>query len=294
MGKMKGNRLNTAANVGTFVTSRQQLAQQKAIADNTAAALQIQQNLLEIQKQQAYEADYDRLLARTDRAVAEGRMTRGQADYDLLVARIDRAVGEGRKNPNEAFHELLVARADLDVTEGRRTRDGADTHIKLEWYNHLNPAPTPGTRVTRSFGAMLTASLSSATAGWYTTKEVGVARRWDGGRWTLETMPAAAAKEIARHEWLSVSAEGQVQKSRTTAGILGILLGFVGAHRFYLGDKGWGVVQMSVFLLTFAFTFGIVGLWGLIEGIMILCKAKTFSRDASGVPLKEASGAPLK
>lgn len=275
---MKGNRLNTAANVGTFVTSRQQLEQQRRMAADTSA-------LLEIQKQQAYEADYDRLLNRTDRAVAEGSMTRGQADYALLTVRTDRAVAEGRKKPNDAFHELLVARAHLDVAEGRLTRYEADTHIELEWYNHLNPAPKPGTRVTHSFGAMLTASLGAATAGWY-NKEMGVARRWDGAKWTLETMPAAAAKEIARHEWLSVTAKGQVQKSRTTAGILGILLGFVGAHRFYLGHKGWGVLQVTLFVMTFAFTYGIVGLWGLIEGIMILCKAKTFSRDASGVPIK--------
>ena len=284
LGKMKGNRLNTAANVGSFATGRQQLAQQRAIAANTAAALQIQQNLLKIQQQQAYEADYDRLLQRTDRAVAEGSMTRGHADYALLVARTDRAVAEGHKNPNEAFHELLVARAYLDVAEGRLTRDQADAHIALEWYNHLNKAPKPGTRVTHSFSAGLDASLGSATAGWY-NKE-GVARLWDGARWTLEVMPAAAAKEIARHEWLSVTAEGRVQKSRTTAGILGILLGFVGAHRFYLGQKGWAVVQVVVFVLTFSFTFGIVGLWGLTEGIMILCKAKQFSRDASGVPIK--------
>lgn len=278
LGKMKGNRLNTAANVGTFVTSRQQLEQQRKLAADTSA-------LLEIQRRQAYEADYDRLLNRTDRDVAEGRITRGQADYTLLAARTDRAVAEGRKRPNEAFYDLLVARAELDVAEGRLTRNEADTHIELEWYNHINPAPKPGTRVTHSFGAMLNASLSSATAGWY-NKETGVARRWDGARWTLETMPATTAKDIARHEWLSVTAEGRVQKSRTTAGILGILLGFVGAHRFYLGDKGWGGLQVAVFLLTFPLTFGLVGLWGVIEGIMILCKANTFSRDASGVPLK--------
>jgi TM2 domain-containing membrane protein YozV len=282
---MKGNRLNTAANVGSFATGRQQLRQQRAIAANTAAAMMIQEKQLEIQKQQAYEADYDRLLNRVDRDVAQGRITRGQAEYTLLAARTDRAVAEGRKRPNEAFYELLVARAELDVAEGRVTRNEADTHVELEWYNHINPAPKPGTRVTHSFSAMLNASLGAATAGWY-NKEAGVARRWDGARWTLETMPAATAKEIARHEWLSVATEGRLQKSRTTAGILGILLGFVGAHRFYLGDKGWGVLQVAAFLLTFAFTFGLVGLWGVIEGIMILCKANTFSRDASGVPLK--------
>ncbi|WP_209752942.1 MULTISPECIES: hypothetical protein [unclassified Arthrobacter] len=53
-----------------------------------------------------------------------------------------------------------------------------------------------------------------------------------------------------------------------------------------MGDKGWGVLQVAVFVLTFAFTFGLVALWGVIEGIMILCKANTFSRDAAGVPLK--------
>lgn len=133
-----------------------------------------------------------------------------------------------------------MARAELDAAEGRLTRNEADTHIELESYNHTNPATKPGTRVTHSFGAMLNASLGSATAGWY-NKETGVARRWDGERWTLETMPAAAAKEIARHERLSVSAEGRVQKSRTTAGILGILLGFVGAA-VLLGRQGLGRV----------------------------------------------------
>lgn len=200
---MKGNRLNTAANVGTFVTSRQQLEQQRKLAADTSA-------MLDIQRRQAYEVDYDRLLNRTDRDVAEGRITRGQADYSLLVARTDRAVVEGHKTPTDAFHDLLVARAELDVAEGRLTRNEADTHIELEWYNHINPAPKPGSRVTHSFGAMLNASLSSATAGWYNT-ETGVARRWDGARWTLETTSATAAKEIARHEWLSVTAEGRVQ-----------------------------------------------------------------------------------
>lgn len=285
MGKMKGNRLNTASNVGSFVTARQQLAHQRAIEANTAAAMELQKKLLEIQRQQAYEADYDRLLHRTDREVSLGRMTRSQADYNLLAARTERAVLEGRKTRNEAFYDLLVAQVKLDVEEGRLNPEQAAYVVDLEWYNHMNPAPKPGTRVTHSFGAMLNASLGAASAGWY-NKEPGVARRWDGRRWTLETMPASTAKEIARREWLSVTPQGRVQKSRTTAGILGILLGFVGAHRFYLGDKGLGAVQLAVFLVTFAFTFGVVGLWGVIEGIMILCKANNFSRDALGVPLK--------
>jgi|APHM01.1.fsa_nt_gi Predicted membrane protein len=53
---------------------------------------------------------------------------------------------------------------------------------------------------------------------------------------------------------------------RTTAGIFAILLGSFGAHRFYLGDTGLGVIY-----LCFSWT-GIPGLVGLIEGIIYLTK----------------------
>ncbi|WP_253908513.1 NINE protein, partial [Arthrobacter sp. H41] len=73
------------------------------------------------------------------------------------------------------------------------------------------------------------------------------------------------------------------QKSRLVAGLLGILLGSLGIHRFYLGYTTIGVVQIIV---TFV-TFGFGALWGFIEGILILVGAQTFSRDARGIPLKE-------
>jgi TM2 domain-containing membrane protein YozV len=53
-------------------------------------------------------------------------------------------------------------------------------------------------------------------------------------------------------------------KSKATAGILGILLGDFGAHKFYLGETGMGILYL-VFFWTF-----IPGLIGLIEGIMYL------------------------
>ena len=93
-------------------------------------------------------------------------------------------MAEGRKKPNEAFHELLVARAYLDVAEGRLTRDEADTHIELEWYNHLNPAPKPGTRVTHSFGAMLTrASAPQQPVGTTRRGALPAAGTGRDGRW---------------------------------------------------------------------------------------------------------------
>ncbi|MFF5794305.1 NINE protein [Paeniglutamicibacter sp. NPDC012692] len=76
---------------------------------------------------------------------------------------------------------------------------------------------------------------------------------------------------------------GTEQKSRLAAGLLGILLGGLGIHRFYLGYTAIGILQIVVTVLT----GGIGGLWGLIEGIMILVGSSSFRADARGVPLKE-------
>ena len=73
------------------------------------------------------------------------------------------------------------------------------------------------------------------------------------------------------------------QKSRLVAGLLGILLGSLGIHRFYLGYVGIGIAQIAVTIVT----FGLGAIWGFIEGIMILVGAESFRRDAKGVPLKE-------
>ena len=55
-------------------------------------------------------------------------------------------------------------------------------------------------------------------------------------------------------------------KSRLVAGLLGILLGGLGIHNFYLGNTGRGVAQLILSCLT----FGIASIWGFIEGILIL------------------------
>ncbi len=71
------------------------------------------------------------------------------------------------------------------------------------------------------------------------------------------------------------------QKSRVVAGVLGILLGSLGIHRFYLGHIGIGIIQILVSI----FTFGMGSIWGFIEGIVILCSPSTFPTDAKGLPL---------
>lgn len=74
-------------------------------------------------------------------------------------------------------------------------------------------------------------------------------------------------------------AEGE-GKSKLTAGLLGIFLGWLGIHNFYLGRTGRAVVQLLLGL----FTVGIVSsVWGLIEGILIL--TGSIKTDGKGNPL---------
>ena len=53
-------------------------------------------------------------------------------------------------------------------------------------------------------------------------------------------------------------------KKKSTAGILGILLGGIGAHKFYIGSWGWGLIY-----LLFVWTY-VPAIIGLIEGIIYL------------------------
>jgi TM2 domain-containing membrane protein YozV len=65
----------------------------------------------------------------------------------------------------------------------------------------------------------------------------------------------------------------QGTKSRVTAGILAILLGDFGIHKFYLGKIGQGIVY-----LIFCWT-GIPAIIGLVEGILyLLMKDEEFAQ----------------
>jgi len=75
-------------------------------------------------------------------------------------------------------------------------------------------------------------------------------------------------------------AYGWSDKSKTTAGLLQILLGSFGVGRIYLGYTGLGIAQIAVVWLT----CGIGGIWTLIDGIMILTGKVP---DAQGRPLRD-------
>lgn len=61
-------------------------------------------------------------------------------------------------------------------------------------------------------------------------------------------------------------------KNRTTAGILAILLGSLGVHKFYLGYNTAGIIMLVASVITFGMAAGIMGLIGLVEGILYLTK----------------------
>lgn len=76
-------------------------------------------------------------------------------------------------------------------------------------------------------------------------------------------------------------------KSKLAAGLLGIFLGGLGIHRLYLGYTTIGIIQIVLTVFVGVFTFGLVALWGFIEGIMILAGANYFRQDARGIPLRD-------
>lgn len=61
------------------------------------------------------------------------------------------------------------------------------------------------------------------------------------------------------------------------AGICGILLGSLGIHKFILGYPTAGIIMLLVTIFgswcTFGIAGGIMGIIGLVEGIMYLCKS---------------------
>ena len=82
-------------------------------------------------------------------------------------------------------------------------------------------------------------------------------------------------------------------KSRLAAGLLGIFLGAFGVHNFYLGYTGKAVTQLVLTIVGFILccvvvgvfiVFG-VGIWGLVEAIMIL--TGKIDKDGKGNPLTD-------
>lgn len=82
---------------------------------------------------------------------------------------------------------------------------------------------------------------------------------------------------------------GVKQKSKMAAGLMGVFLGGLGIHNFYLGRVGRGVVQLLMSLLSAGFLFGVSVIWSVIEGILILSSkpGSKWHKDARGIELSD-------
>ena len=84
---------------------------------------------------------------------------------------------------------------------------------------------------------------------------------------------------------------GYAQKSKIVAGLLGLFLGGLGVHNFYLGYTGKDVAQLLLTLIGWIILIGpiISGIWALIESVLILCSSygSNWHRDGRGQELQD-------
>ena len=78
---------------------------------------------------------------------------------------------------------------------------------------------------------------------------------------------------------------GTPLKSKMAAGLLGIFLGAFGVHNFYLGYTTKAVIQLCLTLLSCGILSFASGIWGFIEGIMLL--TGSINVDGNGMPLQQ-------
>ena len=79
----------------------------------------------------------------------------------------------------------------------------------------------------------------------------------------------------------SVSSSTFGAKSKIAAGVLAILLGVFGVHKFYLGYSREGAIMLAIFVVGFLLSFVLIGIpmilgvsaVALIEGILYLTKS---------------------
>lgn len=77
--------------------------------------------------------------------------------------------------------------------------------------------------------------------------------------------------EDTQRRQLALTEAQREHKSSTTAYLLWLFLGALGAHRFYVGDKGVAVAQLL--------TLGGLGVWSLVDVFFIGGRVKSFNKN---------------
>ena len=95
--------------------------------------------------------------------------------------------------------------------------------------------------------------------------------------WVLQPDP----RQLAYQQGLYAA-----RKSRVGAGVLGLLLGVLGVHNFYLGRSGVAVLQLLLTVLSLGVLAPLVWLWSTTEAVLILLGTPSFAADRRGIPLR--------
>ena len=90
----------------------------------------------------------------------------------------------------------------------------------------------------------------------------------------------------------AVAVEPKSERKMIIAFLLAIFLGGFGAHRFYMGLIGTGIIQLVCLIVGYALTFVLIGIiplillgiWVLVDAIRILTGGL---KDADGLTLRK-------
>ena len=93
-----------------------------------------------------------------------------------------------------------------------------------------------------------------------------------------EDQPQPTAPQLV----VQVNTGGESSKSKTTAGVLGILLGPLGIHNFYIGKTATGIVKLSITILSCGWLGIFMWIWAVYESVELL-RGKGI--DGAGLPI---------
>lgn len=137
-------------------------------------------------------------------------------------------------------------------------------------YPQLAPQTVPHVQAAPQPFQFTTAGHSPAPAPWGEAPQ-------GAAPWSGPAPQRPSRGHGSSHRPYSASGHGEVSdKSKIVAGLLGLFLGNLGVHRFYLGYPGLGIAMLL--------TLGGCGIWSLVDSIMIFTGSV---RDPEGRPLRD-------
>ena len=101
-----------------------------------------------------------------------------------------------------------------------------------------------------------------------------------GETFTAPWETAAAPPGSSTHDLAQTPTKEEIRFKKVVAGILAILLGWLGIHKFYLGFIGTGITMLLITVLSLGILSYVMWIIGFIEGLLYLLKSdRDFYRD---------------